>query len=83
MKSYLHLIWHNPSMPKYQSECTGDQILNFQNAFDRAWNEIRMKIQTENFFRILISTRLDFYGSRSKTKYTRFCFKLHIYTYDI
>jgi hypothetical protein len=23
MKSYLHLIWHNPSMPKYPSECTG------------------------------------------------------------
>jgi len=30
----------------------GGQILNFQN------NEIRMKIQTENFFEILISTRL-------------------------
>jgi hypothetical protein len=62
MKSYLHLIWHYPSMPKYPSECTGwsnlPQILNFQNTFDRAWNEIRMKIQTENFFGILISTRL-------------------------
>ena len=23
MKSYLHLIWHNPSMPKYPSECIG------------------------------------------------------------
>jgi hypothetical protein len=36
---------------------TGDQI-NFQNTFDRPWSEIMMKIQTENFFRILISTRL-------------------------
>jgi hypothetical protein len=44
--SYLHLIWCNPSMPKYPSECTGGQILNFQNTLDRAWNEIRMKIQT-------------------------------------
>ena len=34
-------------------------IKNFQNTFDRPWNEIRMKIQTENFFGILISTRLD------------------------
>jgi hypothetical protein len=49
MKSYLQLIWHNPSMPKYPSECTGGQINNFQNTFDRPWNEIyRMKIQTEN-----------------------------------
>jgi hypothetical protein len=36
----------------------GGQILNFQNTFDRAWIEIRMKIQTENFFGILISMRL-------------------------
>jgi hypothetical protein len=28
----------------------GGQILNFQNTVYRAWNEIRMKIQTENFF---------------------------------
>jgi hypothetical protein len=33
-------------------------IFNFQNTFDRTWNEIRMKIQTELFFGILISTRL-------------------------
>ena len=59
MKSYLHLIRHNPSMPKYPSECTEGQIKNFQNTFDRPWNEIyRMKIQTENYFGILISTRL-------------------------
>jgi hypothetical protein len=58
MKSFLHLILHNLSMPKYPSECTGGQILNFQNTFDRAWNKIRMKIQKENFFGILISTRL-------------------------
>jgi hypothetical protein len=46
-------------MPKYPSECTrgGGQILNFQNTLDRAWNEIRMKID-KNFFGILISTRL-------------------------
>ena len=37
-------------MPKYKSECTGDQILNFQNTFDRACDEIRMEIQTEHFF---------------------------------
>ena len=36
----------------------GSQIKNFQNTFDRPWNEIRMKIQLENFFGILISTRL-------------------------
>jgi hypothetical protein len=36
----------------------GGQILNFQNTLDRAWNKIRMEIQTENFFGILISTRL-------------------------
>jgi hypothetical protein len=48
-------------MPKYPSPIgmhRGGQILNFQNTLDRAWNEIRMKIQTENFFGILISTRL-------------------------
>jgi hypothetical protein len=31
------------------------QILTFQNTFDRAYDEIMMEIQTENFFRILIS----------------------------
>jgi hypothetical protein len=36
----------------------GGEIFNFQIALDRASNEIRMKIQTENFFGILISTRL-------------------------
>ena len=36
----------------------GGHNLNFQNTLDRTWNEIRMKIQTENFFEILISTRL-------------------------
>ena len=63
MKSYLHLIWHNPFMPKYPSEYTGGGVkfhwfFNFQNTSDRAWSEIRMKIQAENFFGILISTRL-------------------------
>jgi hypothetical protein len=42
MKSYLHLIWHNPFMTKYASECTGGQILNFQNTFDMACDEIRI-----------------------------------------
>ena len=39
-------------MPKYPSECTGSggQILNFQNTLDRACDEIRMEIQTENSF---------------------------------
>ena len=45
MKSYLHLIWHNPSMPKYPSECTGGQIKNFHNTLDRAWNEIRSRMK--------------------------------------
>jgi hypothetical protein len=36
----------------------GGQILNNQNTLDRDWSEIRMKKQTENFFRILISTKL-------------------------
>ena len=34
------------------------QFLNFQNALDSPWNKIRMKIDTKNFFGILISTRL-------------------------
>ena len=48
------------SMTKYASECTEGvgQILNLQNSFDRYCDEIRMKIQTENFFGSLISTRL-------------------------
>jgi hypothetical protein len=39
---YLHLVRHNPTMTKYASECTGDQILNFQNTFDRTCDDIRM-----------------------------------------
>ena len=54
-------------MPKYPSECTGSggQILNFQNTLDRACDEIRMEIQTENSFQnlmsmiLIISTRLN------------------------
>jgi hypothetical protein len=34
------------------------QILNFQNTFDRTCDEIRMEIQTENFFGSLISMSL-------------------------
>jgi hypothetical protein len=47
-------------MTKYASECTEGvgQILNLQNTFNRYCDEIRMKIQTENFFGSLISTRL-------------------------
>ena len=52
---YLHLVRRNPSMPKYTS---GGQTWNFHNTFDSACDEIRMKIQTENFFRILIWWRL-------------------------
>jgi hypothetical protein len=53
MKSYLHLIC--------ALECKGGggQILNFQNTFDRAYDEIMMEIQTENFLRSIISMRLD------------------------
>ena len=53
-------------MPKYALECTGGggggQILNLQNTLDSACDEIRMKIQTENFLgslmSVMISTRL-------------------------
>jgi hypothetical protein len=38
---------------------TRGQILNFQNTFDRAYEEIRMEIQTDFFFGSLISTILD------------------------
>jgi hypothetical protein len=46
-------------MPKYPSECTGSggQILNFQNTLDRACDEIRMEIQTENSFQNLIPSK--------------------------
>jgi hypothetical protein len=46
------------SIPIYASECTGGQILNFQNTFNRACDEIKMEIQTEHFFGNLISMRL-------------------------
>jgi hypothetical protein len=42
----------------YVKGTTGAQILNFQNTFDRPCDEIRIEIQTENFFRNLISPRL-------------------------
>jgi len=42
-------------MPKYALEYTRDQLLNLQKALiGLPCEEIRMKIQTENFFRILI-----------------------------
>ena len=34
-------------MPKYASECTGGQILKFQNTFDRTCDDIGMGIQTK------------------------------------
>jgi hypothetical protein len=39
----------------------GGQILNLQNISDRDCDEIRLEIQTENFFRSLISRRLIFF----------------------
>jgi hypothetical protein len=36
-------------MTRYASECTLGQILNFQNIFDRACEEIRLEIQIKNF----------------------------------
>jgi hypothetical protein len=60
MKSYLCLIWHNLSMTKYtlQTQCTRNQTWNFHNTFDRACDQIKIEIHTENFFGSLISTRL-------------------------
>ena len=60
MKSYLRLIRHNLFMTKYtlQMQCTRDQTWNFHNTFDRACDQIKMEIHTENFFRSLISMRL-------------------------
>ena len=51
IKTYLHLIWHNPSMPKYPSESTGGQNLKFQITFDRACDDIRLEIQSRKFLR--------------------------------
>jgi hypothetical protein len=48
-------------MTKYLRTAQKVQILNFQNTFDRACDEIRMEIQTTNFFGSLISTRLSAY----------------------
>ena len=55
LKSNIHTI--RPCQNIHRN-APGGQICNFQIALDRASNEIRMKIHTENFFGILISTRL-------------------------
>ena len=54
----------NETLPALDLTQSGGQILNYQNTFDRVCDEIRMKIQTENFFGILhlISTRLPIAG---------------------
>jgi hypothetical protein len=44
---------HEPS-----SECTGAQILNFQNTFDRPCDEIRIEIQTENLQKRRTNTKM-------------------------
>jgi hypothetical protein len=46
----------------------GDQIFNFQKTFDRPCDEIRMEIQTENFFRSLISMRFIWISRKTKSK---------------
>ena len=51
MKAYLHLVRDDSFMPKYALECTGGQILNFQNTFDRTRDEIRVKIQSRIYLR--------------------------------
>jgi hypothetical protein len=54
------------------------QILNFQNTFDRTCDEIRMEIQTENFFGSLISTKL--LASHRTTKNVSNKENLHYYS---
>ena len=55
----LTCTWSDTIRPcqKINRNAQGGQILNFQYTFDRACDEIKMRIQTENFFRSLISTR--------------------------
>jgi hypothetical protein len=60
----------NETLPALDLTQSGGQILNYQNTFDRVCDEIRMKIQTENFFGILISTRLHLYLNKSSTTRT-------------
>ena len=48
---YLHLIWHNPSMTKNASYYTKGKILNFQNTFASACEEIRLEIKTKKYIR--------------------------------
>jgi hypothetical protein len=47
--SSLTCTWSDTIRPcqNIHRNAPGDQILNFQNTFDRPWNEIRMKIQAE------------------------------------
>ena len=83
--AYLHLVWHNPSMPKYALEYTRDQLLNLQKALiGLPCEEIRMKIQTENFFRILIWTRLaNHYTTNVAFKFERWQSKIFLVTLTI
>jgi len=42
-------FWIYGSLTKYASECTVGQISNFQNTFDSACDEVRMKIQSRKY----------------------------------
>jgi hypothetical protein len=44
--SIWNILPQSIAIPIYASECTGGQILNFQNTFNRACDEIKMEIQT-------------------------------------
>jgi hypothetical protein len=46
----LSVIGVTHSVPKYESECTGVQIFYFQNTFDRACDDIRMKSHLSKVF---------------------------------
>jgi hypothetical protein len=65
-------IYHSLSalgVTQYASECTGGSYLKFQKKFDGLpCDKIRMEIQTENFFRSLISMRFIWISRKTKSK---------------
>ena len=58
----IHLWWN------MHRNAQGGQIFNFQKTFDWPCDEIRMEIQTENFFRSLISRRFIWISRKTKSK---------------
>jgi hypothetical protein len=69
----VHLDWHNPSIPKYASECTGGQNLNFQNTFDSPCDEIRLELQSRKYLRK--SNLNEIKKTLCSTKYIQIKFK--------